>query len=161
MEVAGSVGEKSVGVNINWEETWQKITAENMTNQWYQMTGWSESIGGAGFQIRFEIRRKWSKGNTWTGTLEWQHNQIQFLWFCFLMSEDYQDSLVFILEHMLNMVQEILQDKFHVDKKFLQRLELQMTKRGCHFWENWMDGFRNSRETFLKVSLYGLYLILR
>lgn len=33
MEVAGSVGEKSVGVNINWEETWQKITAENMTNQ--------------------------------------------------------------------------------------------------------------------------------
>lgn len=52
------------------------------------------------------------------------------------MSEDYQDSLVFILEHMLNMVQEILQDKFHVYKKFLQRLELQMKKSGCHFCEN-------------------------
>lgn len=74
------------------------------------------------------------------------------------MSEDYQDSLVFILEHMLNMVQEILQDKFHVYKKFLQRLELQMMKRGCHFLRELNGWIQELKGNFSKgISLWLVF----
>lgn len=51
-----------------------------------------------------------------------------------------QDSRVLISEHKLNVDQGIWQDRFHVYKKFFQKLELQVTRMCCLFCGNWMGG---------------------
>lgn len=106
---------KNWGVDYRRKQSNSSVISEDKYDQNLQMGKNSKSGLWSG--------ENGTKG-AWTETHEWQDNQIWFLWFCFLGSEDYSKQSNLHSWTHAQYYSKNPQAKFHVYKKFFQRMEL-------------------------------------